>query len=444
MAHITILGLGPGDFSLLTLRVHTLLQETSELWLRTRHHPVVEALPSHIHLASFDDLYEQASDFATLYETIAHRVLDLGRRPEGVVYAVPGHPWVGELTVRLITQRAAEEHIPVHIEHGLSFIEPTLAALQVDALDNIQLCDATTFAARYAPPFEPDRPALIAQVYNRLVASEVKVLLLDVYPADHPVTLVDAAGTTHETVVTMPLYQLDHREDWALLSSLYVPPLSKPASMTALMDVVAHLRAPDGCPWDREQDHQTLRPYLLEEAYEVLEALDNDDAHALREELGDLLLQVALHAQIAAEYGEFTMADVLAGLIEKLIYRHPHVFGDRTVNSSQEVLQNWEALKQQEKVARGETNTAADPFEGVPVALPALAKAQKIVKRLRALGYNVPSPDEAWRAWQSTPDAATLGTLLLALAAHARDQHIDAETALRETLAHWMQKARQS
>jgi len=209
---------------------------------------------------------------------------------------------------------------------------------------------------------------LIAQIYNRLVASEVKVLLLDVYPADHPVTLVDAAGTAQETVVSMPLY---------LLSSLYVPPLSKPASMTALMDVVAHLRAPDGCPWDREQDHRTLRPYLLEEAYEVLEALDRDDAHALREELGDLLLQVALHAQIATEYGEFTIADVLAGLIEKLIYRHPHVFGDRTVQSAQEVLQNWEALKSAEKAARGKTNNKHDRLarmryglRGVPTRQP--------------------------------------------------------------------------
>ncbi len=443
MAHITILGLGPGDFSLLTLRAHALLQDTDELWLRTRHHPVVDKLPAHIRVASFDDLYEQATDFATLYDTIASRVLDLGRRPEGVVYAVPGHPWVGELTVRLIAQRAADERIRVDIGDGLSFIEPTLAALQVDALDNIQLCDATTFAARYAPPFEPDRPALIAQIYNRLVASEVKVLLLDLYPADHPVTLVDAAGTAHESVVSMPLYQLDHRDDWALLSSLYVPPLNKPASLTALMDVVAHLRAPDGCPWDREQDHRTLRPYLLEEAYEVLEALDRDDVHALREELGDLVLQVALHAQIATEYGEFTIADVLAGLIEKLIYRHPHVFGDRTVQSAQEVLQNWEALKSAEKAARGETNSNPDPFEGIPAALPALAKAQKVVKRLRALGGTLPAAEDAWAAWRADPSAKTLGALLLALAAEARDQHVDAETALRETLTRWMDQARE-
>jgi len=153
MAHITILGLGPGDFPLLTLRAYALLQETNELWLRTRHHPVVETLPTHIRIASFDDLYEQATDFTTLYETIASRVLDLGRRPEGVVYAVPGHPWVGELTVRLVAQHAADERIPVRIEHGLSFIEPS------------RLTHSTTFSCAMPPPLPhttPPHSSLIA------------------------------------------------------------------------------------------------------------------------------------------------------------------------------------------------------------------------------------------------------------------------------------------
>jgi tetrapyrrole methylase family protein / MazG family protein len=174
--------------------------------------------------------------------------------------------------------------------------------------------------------FRPLVPALIAQIYDRDVAAEVKLTLMAAYPDEHPVRLVHAAGTDDEVVEELPLYAIDHSPHLGLLSSLYVPPLSAGASFEAFQEVIARLRAPDGCPWDREQTHLSLRPFLLEEAYETLDALDREDMDDLAEELGDLLLQILLHAQIATEEGDFNIHHVLEGIGSKLIRRHPHVF----------------------------------------------------------------------------------------------------------------------
>jgi tetrapyrrole methylase family protein/MazG family protein len=132
---------------------------------------------------------------------------------------------------------------------------------------------------------------------------------MEVYPDEHPVKLVHNAGTSDLFIEEIPLYQIDHRSEIGLLTSLYVPPLETGTSFESFQEVIAHLRAPDGCPWDREQTHRTLRSNLLEETYEALSALDHDNYHAMQEEFGDLLLQIVLHTQIASENGDFTMAD---------------------------------------------------------------------------------------------------------------------------------------
>ncbi len=417
---------------MLTLEARATLEQAEEIWVRTRHHPVVDAFPSHLTVHSFDDLYEESPDFPTLYRDIADRVVELGRRPRGVLYGVPGSPWVGEATVRLVCDEARRQGLAVRVVQGMSFIEPALSAVGVDALDGLQVADATAIAARYFPPLEADRPALIAQLYSRLVASEVKIVLMGLYPHDHPVTLIEAAGTPAQRVLTCPLHELDHRADWTLLTSLYVPPLQAPASLSAFMDIIFHLRSPEGCPWDREQDHLSLRPFLLEEAYEVLHALDREDLEALCEELGDLWLQIALHTQMATEEGAFTVADVLAAVGGKMIRRHPHVFGDVEVSSAQEVLRNWEQLKREEKGGRSAESSGL--LDGLPLALPALLLAQKATKRATAQGWHPASADELWQAWRQAPSAEALGQLLLAVAEEARRANVDAESALREAV----------
>lgn len=431
MPHITILGLGPGEWKHLTLEAVAALNSHAEVWLRTRHHPLVAELPAHLTVHSFDALYDEAEEFAALYQRIAAEVVRLGQRPDGVLYAVPGHPSVGETTVAHVRRIAQEAQLPVRIIEGLSFIEPSLTAVGADALDGLQIADATLIATRHYPPLDADRPVLVAQLYSRLVASDVKLTLMELYPADHPVTLLDAAGTGQAQVLTLPLYQLDQLSEFAYLSSLWVPSLAQPTALPHFQNIIAHLRAPEGCPWDREQDHHTLRDAVLEEAYEVADAIDREAPGDLCEELGDLLLLVTMHAQIAHEAGDFSMGDVIATVSEKLVRRHPHVFGTVGAADSEQVLQNWEAIKAEERAAKGVPDRPRDAFDEVAAALPALLRAQKITKRAQKQGWQPLDPVLAFAAWYQTPDETTLGNLLLALATQAGQHHLEAESALR-------------
>lgn len=447
---ITILGLGPGDAMQLTREAWGVLEASSEIYVRTRRHPTVEGLPSHLNLYSFDHLYEQADDLPQVYERIADEVIRLGQRPEGVVYAVPGHPLVGESTVTRILKRAEQAGLPARVVSGVSFISPILSCLGVDALSGLQVADAIDLAARHHPPLNPDVAAIIGQLYNREVASDVKLTLMNQYPDDHPVTLVYAAGTSQERVETLPLYKLDRRDDIDHLTALYVPPLSRPGAFETFQETIAHLRAPDGCPWDREQTHLSLRSHLLEETYEVLAALDAEDADALREELGDLLLQIVLHSQIAVEDGEFSMADVIATIDAKIKRRHPHVFGTVLVSGVGDVIANWETIKQAERAESGNGEKSA--LDGVPVSLPALAQAEAYSDRAARVGFDWPNVEgvldkvaEEVREIQQASDAERadeLGDLLFALVNAARWMRIDPEAALRSANARFVRRFR--
>jgi tetrapyrrole methylase family protein / MazG family protein len=440
---ITIVGLGPGDPALLTLQAWDLLSQAGEIYVRTQRHPTVAGLPPGIVLHSFDAMYDRAADFDTVYETIAGLILSLGRRTGGVIYAVPGHPLVGEASVQRILEAAAAEGLPVRLVDGLSFVEPVLVELGLDALDGLQLADATLLAASHHPALDPDRPALIGQLYSRPLASEVKLTLMNAYPEDHPVTLVRAAGSGRAQRVTLPLFELDRRDEVDHLTALYVPPLpSGSGGLPGLQDTIARLRAPDGCPWDREQTHRSLRTTLLEESYEVLAALDAEDDEKLAEELGDLLMQVVMHVQIATEEGAFRFADVIARIDAKLKRRHPHVFGDLQVRDADEVLRNWEAIKAEERRAGAKAGHETSPLGSVPAILPALARAQALGDRAARAGFDWPdiqgvlakvAEEAAELAAAGDDDAreAELGDLLFALANLARWLHLDAEMALR-------------
>jgi tetrapyrrole methylase family protein/MazG family protein len=437
---ITILGLGPGSPADLTRQAWDRISQANEVYLRTKHHPTVAALPSHLMLHTFDHLYETVDDFVTIYETIANRILALGRRPQGVLYAVPGHPRVGESSVTRILARAREEGEAVQLIDGLSFVEPVLSQLGIDGLAGLQLADATDLAARHHPPLDPDRPALIGQLYGQRLANEVKLTLMNAYPDEHPVTLVRAAGTAGATMMAVPLFQIDRDPKVDHLTTLYVPPLPQVGGLPAFQETVARLRAPEGCPWDREQTHESLRTNLLEETYEALTALDAGDADKLCEELGDLLMQIALHAQIATEEGTFKFPDLIGRIDAKLKRRHPHVFGDVSVESAADVLRNWEAIKASERAEEGEAHRST--LEGVPITLPALARAQELADRAARIGFDRSDPEGLWatireetaalRARRDADDQAReLGDLLFSLADVARWLGLDAESALR-------------
>jgi tetrapyrrole methylase family protein/MazG family protein len=422
---------------LITREAWQVISEASEVWLRTADHPAAAGLPPHLHVHSFDDLYQHSEEFEAVYAAIVGRLMELGARPEGVVYAVPGDPMVGEATVQALTQEAK---IPLRIVHGVSFIEPSLAALGLDALDGVFVADALDLAESHHPPFSPDRPALIGQIYSPLVASDVKLTLMNQYPADHGVTLIHGAGSADQRLESRPLHEVDHSRAYGPRTTLFVPPLPSPSAFESFQETVAHLRAPEGCPWDREQTPQSLRPHLLEEAFETLQALDREDMQALREELGDLLLQIVLQAQIATEGGEFSMADVIAGINAKILRRHPHVFGDVKVGGVDQVLANWEALKAAERAESAETSGL---LGGIPVGLPALAQAAEIQSRVSRVGFDWPDlagvlakvteeMGEVESASTQEETADEVGDLLFAVVNYARWLKVDPEASLRE------------
>jgi len=440
---ITILGLGPGHPSHLTREAWDVLTNATEIYVRTARHPTLGGLPSTLTVHSFDAIYDATEKFEEVYRQIVERVLKLGQRPEGVIYAVPGHPAVGEATVEQIRKRAAEINLPVRLIAGLSFVEPSLLALNVDALPGLFVADALDLATRAHPSFSPDSPALVAQLYSPDLASDVKLTLMNQYNDDHEVALVHAVGTPDELVEWMPLYEIDHsaRAQISHLSSLFIPPIARPGSFETFQNTIARLRAPNGCPWDREQTHQTLRSHLLEEAYETLAALDADDPDMLREELGDLLLQVVLQTQIAIDDGEFNMADVIGDINAKLIHRHPHVFGDVKVSGAGEVLVNWEKLKEQERADNPEKKNGL--LASIPAALPALAQAHTYQSRAARVGFDWPDVSgvkakiheemaEIESAGDENARAEEMGDLLFAVVNWARWLNVDPEVALRE------------
>jgi tetrapyrrole methylase family protein/MazG family protein len=271
---IILLGLGPGDPSLLTRQAWMLLNSISEVYVHTRHHPALQEFPDGVEVFSFDEIIEGEEDIASIFERMVTEVLELGQRSEGVVFGVPGHPFIAEATSPEIIRRAKEAGIPVKVIGGVSFVEGSLVAIGQTGFPHISIVDALDLANNHFPPFPPNAPVLIAQVYSKKVLAKVKDTLLALYPGDHPVQLVHALGTPDMVVETLSLQQLDQSEKIGWLTSLYLPPLGMFSSFEEFQDLIAHLRSPEGCPWDREQTHQTLCRNLIEEAYEARRSLE--------------------------------------------------------------------------------------------------------------------------------------------------------------------------
>jgi tetrapyrrole methylase family protein/MazG family protein len=222
---------------------------------------------------------------------------------------------------------------------------------------------------------------------------------------------------------------------------VYIPAAGAGTSFESFAEIVAHLRAPNGCPWDREQTHESLRKHLLEESYEAISAIDSGDFVDMREEFGDLLLQVVLQSQIASEEGQFNIHQVIQGIYSKIVRRHPHVFGDLKLEGVEGVLVNWEKLKEQERKGKNQEKGLLD---GVPLTLPALSQAQEYQDRAARVGFDWPEIEgvldkiaeeieEVKRATEEKELAAEIGDLLFALVNLARWKKVDSESALRGT-----------
>lgn len=438
---ITIVGLGPGDSQHWTRKADTIFQQAAEVYVRTTRHPSVTDIQAKIY--TFDEI-DRSTGGA---QQIAAEVIRLGQRAEGVVYAVPGHP-NEDPTVPLIRSLAKTQHTPVAIIPGLSLLETALSALELDTPHKLQIVPAADMVGLHHPPLAPDQAALVLDLSSQSLAAQIKQVLLNAYAADFTITLVQRA----EPLWSGSLAELDQQSQFDWSTVLYLPADPANTSLPAFQETIAHLRAPEGCPWDREQTHQSLRPFLLEETYEVLEALDMADPSALAEELGDLLLQIVLHTQIATGAGDFRMGEVIGHINQKLVRRHPHVFGNVTVNGVADVTANWEAIKQEERSTRNvERETIPSVLDGVPAALPALAQALAISKRAVRVGFEWPNIEgvldklieearEIIEAADPVELEAEIGDLLFSAVNLARWRNVDPESALRATNARFTRR----
>ncbi len=432
-----MVGLGPAGPDLVTVGATQAIERTTaaQRFLRTARHPAATVVGG---ATTFDDAYRRFDRFEQVYEHIAAAVVEQAHAQGEVLYAVPGSPRVLERTVDLLEAAAAGGELALDVVPGLSFLDLAWVRLGVDPLEEgARLVDGHRFAERAAGE---RGPLLVAHCHNLRVLSDVKLAVED--PPATPVTVLQRLGLPDEAVFDVEWSELDRSFEPDHLTSLWVPELAAPvgAELVALEQLMATLR--EQCPWDRTQTHASLTRHLLEESYEVLDALleldraqaggadrAEDAAYAhVEEELGDLLFQVVFHARIAAEAGRFTLADVARGIHDKLVARHPHVFAGADYDPSS-AEGTWEEIKRAEK-------QRASALDGIPATLPSLLYAAKAVKRAAAVGVPVePAP---------LPDPDRLGGQLLALVAAARAAGVDAEVALRIAADRLIDEARRT
>lgn len=440
---VTVIGLGAGDLEQLPVGIYRLLQQEKHIYMRTKEHPVIKELESEgLTYVSYDDVYESYDAFEQVYEHISSDLIDKASIEE-VVYAVPGHPLVAERTVQLLLQKGKERGIPVEIKGGQSFLDPIFGALKIDPIEGFQLLDGTDLKRS---EIELTGHVLIAQVYDQFVASEVKLTLMEHVPDDYLVYIVTAVGSSEEKIQPVKLYELDREMSLNNLTTIYVPPVADETILYHQFDafrrIIATLRGPNGCPWDQKQTHESLKRYLLEESYELLDAIDRQDDDNMIEELGDVLLQVLLHAQIGEDEGMFSIDDVIRSVAEKMVRRHPHVFGEVSVNDTDEVLKNWDEIKKEEK---GEEPSSL--LASVPGAMPSLMKAHGYQKQAAKVGFDWSEVEPMWEKVQEElaefqeevqhadkeKMSDEFGDILFALVNIARFYKIDSEAALAKT-----------
>jgi tetrapyrrole methylase family protein / MazG family protein len=462
---VVVVGLGPAGSGLVPEASYRALATAARAFVRTSRHPAVDAATTAAPggLESFDRLYESAGTIDEVYGAIVEELVlaatavahndtvvhddavndDGGDRPTAfVAYAVPGSPYVAERTVVMLR---GDDRVTVEVEAAPSFVDLAWDRLGIDPVAaGVRLVNGADFAVAAAGE---RGPLLVAQCHSRQLLSDIKLAGDDAAGEDagRTAVLLHHLGLDDEVVMEVPWAELDRSIEPDHLTSVWVPRMASPvaAELARLDELVHTLRAQ--CPWDRSQNHGSLARHLLEETYETLDAIDvvaatepdvaPADVDHLVEELGDLLFQVFFHAVLGGEEGRFTLADVARGVHDKLVARHPHVFGDVVAVTPDDVAANWEVLKKREKGRSSVT-------EGIPEALPALALAAKLLKKAESVGLELPGPAERRREvvagigrLEDGEAGDEIGELLLALADVARRLGVDPETALRTRAA---------
>ena len=439
---VSVVGLGPGPLDWVTPAALARLRlPGARAFVRTRFFPNLERVLEGVEWQSFDDLYERSESLADVEMAMAERLLEAAE--SDVVLGVPGDGVLGEAVLTTLREGGAVVEVVPGVPLGVG----ALAAAGLAAADGAQMVEATSLGGsgiELLIELNPCWPAVVTGVFSPRVASDLKLALQRVYPPEHEVVLVHHAGLDDEQVERGALAKLDRaRIDFDHLTHAVLPAVVgylPTGSAHGLRAIVARLRAPEiGCPWDLEQTHQTLIPYVIEEAYEVVDAIEADEPASLADELGDLLLQVALHAEVADQSDEFEWNDVVRTLSEKLVRRHPHVFGDVQVSGARDVVRNWDQLKAAERVHQPPPASALD---GVSKSLPQLKRAAELARKAAKAGFDWPTRDgtldkvreelaELLAAATLDERREELGDLLYILAKLAQHDGVDPEEALR-------------
>ncbi len=382
MGKIFVVGLGPGNIDTLTLAAVERINSNTRHYLRTEKHPTIDYFKDKgISYKSFDYVYDMEEDFDMVYGKIVEELIKEADIYGDINYYVPGNPLVAEKTVEILLSKDVE----IEIISGMSFIEPMIELVRRDPIDGLKIVDGTTFNKQV---IDINSDMIVTQVYNQRILINLKLALSEVYGDGYNLWVIKSAGIEeYEEVNNISIYELDRIQEVDHLTSVYIPKIEenerKVFDFNDLIGIMDLLRSENGCPWDIEQTHRSIRQSVIEEAYEVVNAIDNDDIDNLIEELGDLLLQVIFHCQIGYDEGEFNLIEVTSTLANKLIYRHPHIFLQKDVDNSDEVVYNWNKLKDSK---RGYKNLT-DKLKDLP-SLPALLKANKIQERAADVGFD--------------------------------------------------------
>ncbi|HHW17398.1 MAG TPA: nucleoside triphosphate pyrophosphohydrolase [Firmicutes bacterium] len=473
---LVIAGLGPGDPALVPERAIALARSAKNVVLRTENHPAVERLiREKIVYTSFDSLYETAESFEELYQEIARKVIEFSLNGD-TVYMVPGHPLLAEKSVEIIidtvqggsgSQSTLDRGngIVLEIVPAMGFAEAVISALRRPVPSGYLLVDAYDLIGDIIPEhYRPEIPCIVFQVHDKFLASAVKLWLLEYLPADYTVYIVKGACVPgKEEILPVSLEDLDRTGCPDPLTSVFVPACpnaERPGarygagSWARFMSIVARLRGENGCPWDKQQTYETLTRFVVEEAYEVVSSVLEKDVDKLKEELGDLLLEVGLYCQIAKERGDFTAEEVLKGISEKLVRRHPHVFAGEKIGSPEEVEERWAEIKRQEP---GRYHRDHSLMDEVDKGLPALMKAQKQQRLAAEVGFDWENAGavfdkvreeleelrEAVNGGDKRVIASEIGDLLYACVNLARHLGVDAEVALLGSIEKFSRRFRE-
>lgn len=447
---LKIMGLGPGAYEALTIGALKELKNNKNIYFRTEKHPTVNFLKDEgIKFKSYDHAYEKYDSFDDVYKYIAEDLITKIKDDEDLIYAVPGHPLVAEKSVINLIELCKENNIQYEVLPAVSFVDAMMEALQVDPIEGVKIIDAFDMKNQI---LDKRVGTIITQVYNNFIASEVKLRLLEGYEDDTEIIFVRAAGVEGlESIRKIPLYELDWQEDIDYLTSIYIPKdLGNKKDFQDLLDIIETLRNPGGCPWDREQTHESLKSAILEECYEVIDAIENEDEDALIEELGDVLLQVVFHASIGKEDGYFDIMDVIGAISNKMINRHPHVFGNEEANTSEQVLVNWDEIKKEEKGIK----TLTEEMQNIAKSLPATTRAYKVQKKAKKLGFDWDDVNcamdkvkeelneikEVYNCEDKSIIEGEVGDLLFACINVARFLEVDGELALDKTIKKFIKR----